>query len=154
MNPLSSFAYHRRHKRRALLLMALICLATIGVCLMVRLLDFLFEQTETTERYLTRVSVVRPLHGTLDPGVVAQLRSHPDVEWVIPKNDLAIVVPMNTSGGFPVFGIPEADVEFFMDACGLRLKEGRLFRARANEIMLSEEIAEALADKILAEKVI
>jgi ABC-type antimicrobial peptide transport system permease subunit len=144
MNPLSPFAYHRRHKRRALLLMALICLATLGVCLMVRLLDFFFEQTETTERYLTRASAVFPFRGTLDPGVVAQIRAHPDVARVIPKGDLYIGAPLNTSGGFHVFGVSAADAEFLIDAFGLRLKRGRLPRARTNEIILAEEIAAVL----------
>jgi ABC-type lipoprotein release transport system permease subunit len=148
MNPRSAFAYLCRHKRRALLLMALICLATLGVCIMVRLLDFLFEQVETTERYLTRVSVVRPLRGTLDPGVMAQIRVHPDVARVIPKNDLSIGVPLNTSGGFPVFGVSEADIEVLLDAFDLRLKQGRPLRARTNEILLSEEIAEILGLKL------
>ena len=144
MNPLSPSAYHRRHKRRALLLVALICLATLGVSLMVRLLDFFFEQTETTERYLTRASVVYPFRGTLDPGVVAQIRAHPDVARVIPKNDLYIGAPLNTSGGFHVFGVSATDVEFLIDAFGLRLKRGRLPGVRTNEIILSEEIAAVL----------
>ena len=35
-----------------------------------------------------------------------------------------------------------------MDACDLRLKEGRLLRARANEIVLSDEIADVLGLRI------
>jgi len=41
MNPLSPFTYYRRHKQSALLLVVLISLATLGVCVMVRLLDAL-----------------------------------------------------------------------------------------------------------------
>jgi ABC-type lipoprotein release transport system permease subunit len=144
MNPLSPFAYHRRHKRRALTLAALICVATLGVCVMVRLLDFLFEQTEATERHLTRVSTVSSYRGTLDPGIAAQIRAHPDVARVIPKKDLSILVPLHTAGGFSVFGVPEADVAFLIETLDLRVKEGRLLQARGNEIVLSEEIAAAL----------
>jgi hypothetical protein len=51
---------------------------------------------------------------------------------------------MDTSGGFRLFGVPEADLLVVMEACGLRLKEGRLLRARTNEVMLSETLADAL----------
>jgi putative ABC transport system permease protein len=148
MNPLSSLAYHRRNKRRALLLVALLCLATLGVAVMVRLLDSIVEQVETTERYLTYLSVVQPLGDPLDPGIVSQIRAHPDVARVIPKDDLSILVPLNTSGGFPVFAVPESDVEFLVDTLELRLKEGRLPNARSNDIVLSEEIASALRLRI------
>jgi ABC-type antimicrobial peptide transport system permease subunit len=148
MKPLSPFAYYRRHKRRALVLVGLICLATLGVAIMVRLLDFLFEQVDVTALYLTRVGVVSSFRGSLDPGVVVQIRAHPDVARVIPEKELSISVPLQTSGGFPVFGVREADLEFLMGACNLRLGQGRLLRARANEIMLSEDIAAALGLQI------
>jgi hypothetical protein len=41
----------------------LICLATLGVAIMVRLLDFLFEQVDVTALYLTRVGVVSSFRG-------------------------------------------------------------------------------------------
>jgi hypothetical protein len=56
MNPLSPFTYYRRHKWNALLLVGIISLATLGVCVMVRLLDALVEQGEISERHLTRFS--------------------------------------------------------------------------------------------------
>ena len=148
MKPLSPFTYSRRHKRRTLLLVGLVAATTLGVCVMVRLLGFAVEQYETSLRYLTRVSEVTALGGALDPGVVAQIRAHPDVARAFPKKDLAISVPLNTSGGFPVFAVSEADLPFLMDACELRLKEGRLFAARASEILLSEEIAAVLGLQI------
>ena len=39
MNPLSPFTYYRRHKRNALLQIALISLATVGLYLLVAVLD-------------------------------------------------------------------------------------------------------------------
>ena len=49
MNPLSLFTYYRRHKRRTLLMLALVSLTTLGVCVMVRLLDSVVEQATTAE---------------------------------------------------------------------------------------------------------
>jgi ABC-type lipoprotein release transport system permease subunit len=144
VNPLSPFTYYRRHKGRALLLMSLIGLATLGVCVMVRVPDAFAEQYRATTRYLARFSLVSALGPTLEPGVVAQVRTHPGVAQVVFDKGLYISVPMDTSGGFRLFGVPEADLPVLMEACDLRLKEGRLLRARANEVMLSDELADAL----------
>ncbi len=144
MNPLSAFSYHRRHKRPALMLMTLIALATLAVCVMVRMLDFLFEQVEIGERHLHQVSEVRSLRGSLDPAVVSQIRANPDVARVITQRELYIGVPLNTSGGLPVFGLSEADTPFLLETLGLRVTAGRLPQPRANEIVLSAEIAEVL----------
>lgn len=144
MNPRSAFTYLRRRKRHALLLMILIALATLAVCVMVRMLDFLFEQVEVSERHLGRVSEVRPLRGTLDPAVVSQIRANPDVARVIPQRALYVGVPLNTSGGLHVFGLLADDIPFLLETLGLRVKAGRLPRARTNEIALSEEIATVL----------
>ena len=126
------------------MLMALVALATLAVCVMVRMLDFLFEQVEIGERHLDRVSEVSPLRGPLDPAVVSQIRTHPDVARVITQRELYIGVPLNTSGGLNVFGITGADMPLLMEVLGLRVSAGRLPRARANEIALSEEIAAVL----------
>jgi putative ABC transport system permease protein len=148
MNPLSPFTYYRRHKWNALLLVGIISLATLGICVMVRLLDALVEQGETSERYMTRFSVMYAVGPSLDPGVVSQVRAHPDVARAVPAKSLYINPPLNTSGGFRLFGVPEADVQFLIQTCDLRLKEGRLLRPRTNETLLSEELADALGLRI------
>jgi len=148
MNPLSPFTYYRRHKQSALLLVVLISLATLGVCVMVRLLDALAEQAETSERYLTRFSKVSAIGPALEPGVVSQIQAHPDVARAIPERSLYIGAPMNTSGGFRLFGASESDLQFLIDTCDLRLKEGRSLRPRTNELLLSEELADALGLRI------
>jgi len=148
MDPLSPFTYYRRHRWNVLLLVGIISLATLGVCIMVRLLDALVEQGEISERYLTRFSVMYAIGPSLDPGVVSQVRVHPDVARAIPEKSLYINTPMNTSGGFRLFGVPETDVQFLIDTCDLRLKEGRLLGPRTNEVVLSEELVEALGLRI------
>ena len=144
MNPLSPFTYYRRHKWNALLLIGIISLATLGICVMVRLLDALVEQGEISERYLTRFSVVYAVGPSLDPGIASQIRTHPYVTRTVPDKGLYITPQMNTSGGFRLFGAPEAEVQFLVEACDLCLKEGRLLRPRTNEVLLSEELVDAL----------
>ena len=76
---------------------------------------------------------------------MSQIQTHPDVERVIPDNGLDISPPsLGASGSLHVMGVSQDDVQYLMDRCGVRLKEGRLLKPRTNEIMLSEEVARAL----------
>jgi len=93
MNPLSLFTYYRRHKRRTLLMLALISLTTLGVCVMVRLLDSVVEHAYTAEGYLSQLSLVTAIGSSLEPEVVSQIRAHPDVALAIPEKSLWINVP-------------------------------------------------------------
>ena len=144
MNPLSPLTYYRRHRRSALLLVALIALATMVLYTIVGVLDSLTLQLDFS--YLSRVSWVRPDTGyALEPGVPPQIQSHPDVARMISDNGLTIAVP--TLGGIEsmhLIGVSQDDVQYLMEHCGVRLKEGRLLEPRTNEFMLSEEIARAL----------
>jgi ABC-type lipoprotein release transport system permease subunit len=144
MKPLSPLTYHWRHKRNALLLLALVTLATTVLYVIVGVLDSLPAQLHYS--YLTRLSRVRPDRGeALEPSVVSQIRLHPDVERVVPDNGLSISVP--TLGGIDsqhLMGVPGDDVQYLMARCGVRLKQGRTIAPRRNEFMLSEEIARAL----------
>jgi ABC-type antimicrobial peptide transport system permease subunit len=107
--------------------------------------------------YLTRMSRLLPSEGpdidwqsristsgTLDSGIAAQIRAHPDVAAVLPENGLYVGVPMGMVIPTPVLGVTEADLPVVMEACDLRLKEGRLISPRTSEIVLSEEIVRAL----------
>ncbi len=143
MDPLSPLTYCRRHKRQTLLLVVLIALITFGVCVMVRLLDSIPENWYNAGLYLTRVSLVSTTGPSLDPGVVAQIRTHPDVAQVIREKGLPIELPA-LGGEHYLFGLTEADMQVLMDICGLRLKEGRLPRPRTSEMLLSEEVANAM----------
>jgi len=144
MNPLSPLTYYRRHKRSALLLVALITLTTMVLYTIVGVLDSLTLQLDFS--YLSRISRVRPDTGyALEPGVIPQIQAHPDVERMISDNGLTIAVP--TLGGIDsmhLIGVSQDDVQYLMEHCGVRLKEGRLLEPRTNEFMLSEEIARAL----------
>ena len=70
MNPLSPLIYHHRHKWSALVLITLITLATMGLFIMVAILDSI-TLTRTHISYLTRVSRVYPnVERSFEPGVV------------------------------------------------------------------------------------
>ncbi len=146
MNPLSPFTYYRRHKRSALLLVAIISLVTLGICTMVGLLDSLTENLDILSGQLTRFSLVHPATSdSLDPTVVSRIRVHPHVAQVIQVERLYINMPLGiATGSWSMLGVSEADIPVLMEICDVRLKEGRLLQPRANEIVLSEEIASAL----------
>jgi ABC-type lipoprotein release transport system permease subunit len=149
MNPLSPFTYYRRHKRHTLLLVTLVALVTLGVYLMVGMLHPVVEHSAATVLGpLTCFSLVYPAgDASLEPAVVSQIRAHPGVSQVIPENgsDMYVNVPsLAIQNSLKVLGLSEADIQILMDTCDLRLKEGRLLRPRTNEILLSEEVANAL----------
>jgi ABC-type lipoprotein release transport system permease subunit len=148
MNPLSPLTYYRRHKRSAVLLIALVMLATMVLYTIVGVLDSLTMQLDFS--YLSRLSRVRPeTSHALEPGVVSQIQAHPDVARVISDNGVLIAVP--TLGGIEAFhliGASQGDVEYLMARCGVRLREGRLLKPRTNEFILSEETARALGLEI------
>jgi ABC-type antimicrobial peptide transport system permease subunit len=143
MNPLSSFTYYRRHKRSALLQIALISLATVGLFVLVAVLDTVPLRANVS--YLTRLSWVIPIGGALDPTVVSQIQTHPDVARTIPDNGLGISMPtLFGTDTQHLMGVSPEDAQVLMQHCGVRLKEGRMFEPRTNEILLSEEVARAL----------
>jgi ABC-type lipoprotein release transport system permease subunit len=143
MNPLSPFTYYRRHKRSALLQIALISLATVGLFVLVAVLDTIPQRANVS--YLTKLSRVIPTGGALDPAVVSQVQTHPDVAHVIPDNGLRITLPtLLGTDSQDLLGVSPQEAQVLMQACGVRLKEGRMFEPRTNEFLLSEEIARAL----------
>jgi hypothetical protein len=143
MNPLSALTYYRRHKRSALLQIALIGLATLGLFVLVAVLDTV--PLRANVNYLTRLSRVVPTGDALDPAVVSQIQTHPDVARVIPDNGLWISMPtLFGTDSQRLMGVSPEDAGYLMQHCGVRLREGRMLEPRTNEILLSEEVARAL----------
>jgi len=148
MNPISPVTYHLRHKRSTLLLIVLVCLATVGLYVMVSVLDSIPMRAQFI--YLTKVSRVYPANGNaLEPGVASQIETYPDVARVIPDNGLWISPPtLIGTDSLHLMGVSQEDAQYLMARCGVRLKEGRMFEPRTNEIVLSEEVARALGLQI------
>jgi len=144
MNPLSPFTYYRRHKRNTLLLIILIALSTMALFLMVAVLDSI--PLRANANYLTQVSRVYPLTGDgLAPGIVSQIQVHPDVERVVPENGLTISYPVLLGDeGLDLLGVSTEDADYLMQYAGMRLKNGRMFETRTNELVLSDAVARAL----------
>src|SRR5512136_2457506 len=103
MNPLSPFTYYRRHKRRALMLTALLALAVAGLYLFIGLAQETYiAPAYTINRYLDKFNLVQPEQvPSLDPDVAARIRAHPDVAQVLPQNDVRIKVPNAGGANFP-----------------------------------------------------
>lgn len=143
MNPLSPLTYYLRHKRSALLQIALISLATVGLFILVGVLDAIPLRANVS--YLTKLSRALPTGGALDPAVVSQIQTHPDVARAIPDNGLWISLPtLLGTDSQHLLGVSLEDAQYVMQHCGVRFKEGRMFEPRSNEFVLSEEVARAL----------
>jgi len=143
MNPLSPFTYYRRHIKSALLQIALISLATVGLFILMSVLDAI--PLRATVSYLRMLSRVAPTGSALDPAAVSQIQAHPGVERVIPDNGLVLLLPtLLGTDSQRLMGVSPQDAQFLMQHCGVRLQEGRMFEPRSNEFVLSEEIARAL----------
>ena len=147
MNPLSPFVYYRRHKGQGLLLLVLIAALTLGVQMVYSLTNVAGGTVLYSFHHLTRMSHVS-FSGTSDTTIAAiagQIRAREDVAHVLPENGLRINAPAVIGvSEFPILGVTATDLPVVMDACGLRLRAGRLLEPRAAEIMLSEELARAL----------
>jgi hypothetical protein len=115
MNPLSPLTYYLRHKRQTLLLLILISLMTLGISVMVRLPDSFLEHMHYSESYVTRVSLVSAIGPTLDPGLVSQIRSHPDVAQVMQEKGVMVIWPPIT-GDSHLFGVSESDMQSLRSA--------------------------------------
>jgi ABC-type lipoprotein release transport system permease subunit len=144
MNPLSPFAYCRRHKRRAGLLASLIAMATLGLYILVAVLDTFPMRAQFS--YLTRVSRVYPAAGhALSLDVASQLRIEPDVARVIPSYGLDIWQPILIgTDQVRVLGVTGEDAQVLVDTFDVRLKDGRWFKPNTNEVVLVKETVQAL----------
>lgn len=143
MNPLSSCTYYLRHKKNALVQILLIGLATVGLFVLVGVLESVPVRANVI--YVTRLSRVFPVGGVLDPGVIAQVQTYPGVQRLIRDNGLPITYPtLIGQDELRLLGLTPDDARYVMDYCDARLKEGRMFEPRSNEIVLSEEVARAL----------
>ena len=79
----------------------------------------------------------------LDPGVLALIRSHPDVAHIIPVRSLNMAVEIPTLGELPttIYAVREEDLPTLLDVYGLYLSDGALFQSRTNQIILTTALA-------------
>ena len=144
-NPLSSWTFYLRHRRRGVMLVAIMALMVLGVALPV----FAFSPGQGASKsiyaHLRHWSVVYSISGVeVDPGLVAQIRTFPAAGRVIPAHlaSLSVSVPPMGNTGMWVYSVSEDDLPYLLDLCQVQLKEGRLLRPRTNEIIVSEAVAQ------------
>ncbi|HSR30225.1 MAG TPA: FtsX-like permease family protein [Anaerolineae bacterium] len=143
-HPLSSLTFYLRHRRRGILLVASMALMILAVAFPVFLITAASDAAMPGNEPLHFVSEVSPGTGdAVDPGVAAQIRTHPTVERLIPAIPLGLsaVVPPAVTAPVAIYGISEGDLPVLMDQFGVQIVEGRLPRARSNEIVLSKAVA-------------
>jgi hypothetical protein len=142
--PLSSWTYYLRHRRRGLGLAVTMALMILGVAFPAFLFAPMVNANQLFIEHLRYVSAISPRAGaSVDPGVMAQVRTHPAVARVIPAIELPLMVdvpPVNRTT-VRLYGVSEDDMQVLIDLSGVRLEEGRLPRPHSNEIVLSRAIA-------------
>jgi ABC-type lipoprotein release transport system permease subunit len=146
LRPLSASTFYKRHRRRAVVLIS----AMAAAIMMVSLLIFNFTITGDAEmaglNNWNQMSLIRSEVGpALDPGVVAQIRTHPTVGRVIPTimlRPLSIAIPPFSDESIYTFGVSVEDMAYLVELYDLELGEGHLPRPYTNEVVISQIIAQ------------
>jgi len=148
LKPLASTTFYKRHGKRAVMLIGAMSLMIMAVVMTIFLLAVSYDAQEPGLGYLSRLSIVRaPGAGRgLDPGVVAQVKTHPAVAKVIPVapriHMLSVSIPPFVNAEASPFGIYAEDMAYLVDLYGLEMKEGSLPRPHSNEMVIPEIIAQ------------
>ena len=145
VKPLSSLTFYLRHRRRGMALIVGTALAILVITLPVFITSAITDVMKPNIEYLRYVSEVWSNEGrTVDAGVGGQIRSHPTVGYVVPviSLELQVPVPLGSAARTHVYGVPENDLSALVDSFGMQVAQGRLPRARSNEIALSESVAQ------------
>ena len=146
MDALSIWTFYRHHKGHTALLLGIISLVTVGLYLMVELSWAIFiEPTRTNRQFLSKSSIVMPHGDEWAATVMAQVRAHPGVEYVIPVvAGQGVSLPEVIGGGtdwFGLVGVREQDMAIIMEQYSATVKEGHTLQPRSNGIMLSQDVA-------------
>ena len=143
--PLSSRLFYQRHRRRGILLVVSMALMILGVAFPVFLISLSSNTMMSDIEYLRGISVLAPGMGNaVDPGVSAQIRSHPAVAKTIQTMQLGMQVniPPGSQTYIQIFGVSEEQLPALMDQLGIHLVEGHLPQPRSNEIVISVAVAQ------------
>jgi putative ABC transport system permease protein len=94
--------------------------------------------------YLRHANIVSPVQvsGTIDPNVIAQIRTHPATAHVAPAKPLSLMASAGWGEiGVSMYAMREDDMRMLMDVYGMHVGDGRLPHSRSNEIVLSQAVA-------------
>jgi len=156
--PLSSWTFVLRHRRRSLLLLAAIGLMVLGVALP-RFLNTVQNDSMLPAylSYTSHATIISPgfTYSEIPPDVAAEIRTHPTVAHVIPVKTLSMVINVPMYGelaSLPVYAVREQDLPILLDVYGLRLEKGELVQPRTGQVVLTSALARnrnlALGDEI------
>jgi ABC-type lipoprotein release transport system permease subunit len=144
--PLASRTFVRRHRQRALLSTGAMALMIIAVVMFIFLTTATRDARKASLGYLRRVSVVGLRIGSVpNPGVAAQVRTHPAVERVIPFFQftmLDIFIPPGEHASINPFGVYAEDMAYLVELYGLQLEAGHLPRPHTNELVIPQVVAQ------------
>jgi ABC-type lipoprotein release transport system permease subunit len=139
--PLSFVTFYRRHSRRAALVIGAMALTILGVALLVFALTTLSDMGNPGLANLSYMSLVAPNGVELGPTVVAQIRTRPAVERVIPVYTIVpfgiAYPPLDPNYPVEAYSVGEEDMAYLVNLYRLKLAQGRLPRPNSNEIVLS-----------------
>jgi ABC-type lipoprotein release transport system permease subunit len=144
-NPLSSWIFHLRHRRRSLALLLSTGLMVLGVAFPPFVTAMLFDAAwPLFLSYSSQASIVSPprAHQDVDPVVLAQIRAHPAVARMIPVRSLSMATDwVLYEYPLPVYGVHEGDWQTLLDVYDLRVGEGQLPQPRSDQIVLTRALA-------------
>jgi hypothetical protein len=146
--PLAPATFYKRHKKRALMLTGAMSLMIMAVVLTIFLIAVSFDAQISGLGYLHKLSIIRPSGAGrgLDPGLVAQIKTQPAVERVIPVSPrfhmLSVSIPPFVNAEASPFGVYADDLTYLVELYGLELKEGNLPRPHSNEMVIAEVVAQ------------
>jgi ABC-type antimicrobial peptide transport system permease subunit len=144
-NPLSSWTFHLRHRRRSLAILLSTGLLVLGVAFPPFVTAMLFDAAWSLFlSYSSHASIVSPpsTHQAVDPAVLAQIRAHPAVAHVIPVRSLSMATDwVLYEYPLPVYGVREGGLRTLMDVYGLHVGEGKLPEPQSGQIVLTRALA-------------
>jgi hypothetical protein len=146
-NPLSSWTFYLRHRRRSIWLVVAIGSMVLSVTLPA--FYTAIQQDALLPYYVSYTShtpVVSPgyAYRAVPADVAAQIRAHPAVAHAIPVKPLSMVFNLPTAGemlSLAVYGVREQDLPILLDVYDLHLAEGELVQPRSSHIVLTSALA-------------
>jgi ABC-type lipoprotein release transport system permease subunit len=145
VQPLSIWTYFLRNKRRAIPVLLMIALAVVGVSVISVVADSQIENAEISwVRPMRDYAMIAAAQDVINAAIIQNVQSHPNVERVLPYQSANIRVPtLLGSQGYPLMGLHDGDLDWFMERTNLQIVEGRLPNDGATEIIIHETIMRA-----------
>jgi len=147
LNPLSSWTFVLRHRRRSFLLLAAVGLMVLGVALP-RFINTV-QNTSMLPLYLgytTHATIISPgfTYREIPADITAQIKDHPAVALTVPVKALNMItnVPMyGELAPMAVYAVREQDLPLLLEVYGLRLGDGDMIQPRSDQIVLTSALA-------------